>query len=531
MSLAFTAQPQFYNEDLSRFSAIWGDLYALTMAQALFTMGKHNVNTTFHAYVRKNPFDGGYLKTGGQNIIADWYEKWAFDDIDIALLREAKILNPQTGVEERLFSDDFIDMVANAKPELTMDMMPEGELAFADEPIIRSHGPVWQNLMVESPMLNIGNSQGLFATLATRLKGTTLGDPLLAFGMRRAQCIGGLEPARGAYLGGADATSNTLARKNYGLPWAGTFAHAFVMFFEDEIEAFNSYAQAMPANGIFLVDTYDTIEGVKKAIKACTDNNVPLKGIRLDSGDMAWLSIKAREILDEAGFKDAKIAASNDLDEASITELKARGAKIDIWGVGTNLETSKAQPALGMVYKLAAVYDEGLSATQIEAIRKHVKAGNVPDEGFVRDVIKLSEETEKVTIPGEMDVIRMLQTDASGKATRFDGDVIVPNLMKEPIVNGKLAYDITSVPKTDESKAKTFKAGTPAYRPLTPAFNKGSRVWDFETIHDARARADQQFALLDDSHKARVKPHPYRVGIEQGLYEKRRKMILARSVS
>jgi nicotinate phosphoribosyltransferase len=530
MSLAFTAQPQHYNEDLARFSAIWGDLYALTMAQALFTMGKHNVNTTFHAYVRKNPFDGGYLKTGGQNIIADWYEKWAFDETDIALLREATIVNPATGLNERLFCDDFIDMVAHAKPELTMDMMPEGELAFPDEPIIRSHGPVWQNLMVESPMLNIGNSQGLFATLATRLKGTTLGEPLLAFGMRRAQAIGGLEPARGAYLGGADATSNTLARKNYGLPWAGTFAHAYVMFFEDELEAFNSYAQAMPANGIFLVDTYDTLEGVKKAIKACKEADAPLKGIRLDSGDMAWLSIEARKILDEAGYTDAKIAASNDLDEASITELKARGAKIDVWGVGTNLETAKAQPALGMVYKLAAVYDESLSVAQIEAIRNHVKQGHVPDEGFVRDVIKLSEEDEKVTIPGEMNVVRMLRVDEQGHPIRFDGDVIVPNLARDPIKNGKLAYDITSVPKTDESKVKTFKAGTPAYCPLTPAFNKGSRVIAHETIHEARARADKQFDLLDDSHKARVKPHPYRVGLEEGLFKKRRNMKLSRRV-
>lgn len=530
MSLAFTAQKQFYKEDLSRFSAIWGDLYALTMAQALFKMGKHNVNTTFHAYIRKNPFDGGYLKTGGQNIIADWYEKWAFDDTDIAILREATILNPKTGQEERLFEDGFIDMLANARPELTIDMMPEGELAFPDEPIGRFHGPVWQCLMVETPVLNSWNSQGLFATLATRLKGTTMGEPLLAFGMRRAQCIGGLESARGAYLGGADATSNTLARKNYGLPWAGTFAHAFVMFYEDELQAFKDYATAMPHNGIFLVDTYDTLEGVKKAIKACKQADVALKGIRLDSGDMAWLSIEARKLLDAAGFTEAKIAASNDLDEASITELKARGAKIDIWGVGTNLETAKAQPALGMVYKLATVYDDSLSMTQIEAIKQHIKNGNVADDDFVRDVIKLSEETEKVTIPGELDIIRLMQLDANGNPTRFDGDVIMPNLMEDPIKNGKLTYDITSVPKNDESKVKVFKAGTPAYRPLTPAFNKGSRVTPFETIHEARARADAQYVLLDASHKARVKPHPYRVGLEKGLFEKRRQMILARSV-
>jgi nicotinate phosphoribosyltransferase len=527
----------YYDEKLAQHSAIWGDLYALTMAQAFYTNSKHNLNTTFHAYIRKNPFEGSYLLTGGQNIIFDWLEKhWQFDEIDLQIMADATVPDPVTGKPQKLFSPDFIDMLQTAKLELTIDAMPEGEIAFPDEPIYRVHGPLWQCLMVEAAILNTLNSQALFATLASRLSEVAEGAPILAFGLRRAQCIGGLESARGSFIGGASATSNTLAHKYYGMPWAGTFAHALVMTYEDELQAFSEYAQAMPYNGIFLVDTYDTLEGVKKAIKACKDHNIKLKGIRLDSGDLAYLSIEARKILNEAGFTEAKISASNDLDEDTIQSLKIQGAEIDVWGVGTNLETSKAQPALGAVYKLASVFDGELSQEEIASARLLIQQGQSPaSEDFVRNVIKLSEDVVKVTIPGELDVLRYMKMN-NGKAERFDGDTIISNLMRDPVARNTnegwaypdtLAFDVESVPKNDETLAKTFAANASVYRPLQSAFVQGQRTAPHETIHDARERAQRQLALLDKSHRRTKNPHIYRVGIERDLFERRKAMIKA----
>ena len=206
--------------------------------------------------------------------------------------------------------------------ELTVEAMKEGDLAFPDEPIYRVHGPVWQCLMVEAAILNALNSQSLFMTLASRIKDATKSerivsftkkeerDPVLEFGLRRAQCIGGLEPTRASYMAGVDGTSNLLAEEYYGIPSSGTFAHALVMLYEDELDAFIDYAKAMPYNGIYLVDTYNTLEGVRKAVEACQKTGAKLKGIRLDSGKLAYLSKEARKILDDAGYTGAKIAAS-----------------------------------------------------------------------------------------------------------------------------------------------------------------------------------------------------------------------------
>lgn len=332
-----TTTYKHYKEPLAEHSAIWGDQYALTMSAGLFENQEHNTQATFHAYIRNNPFNGGYLLTGGQNIIKEWLDKhWKFDEIDIERMR-SETLPDQDGNPTRLYSDEFIDMCANAELELTIDAMPEGELAFPDEPIYRVHGPLWQCLMVETPILNVTNSQSLFATLGSRLMTVAGGDPVLEFGLRRAQTIGGLEPSRGSYIGGISATSNNEAGKYYGIPTKGTFAHAWVMAQEDELESFKKYARAMPNNGVFLVDTYDTAEGVRKAVQACKEIGVGMNGIRLDSGALADLSKTARKILDEGGFPNAKIAASNDLDEKAITSLKAEGAKIDIWGLEPTL--------------------------------------------------------------------------------------------------------------------------------------------------------------------------------------------------
>jgi nicotinate phosphoribosyltransferase len=527
-----------YEEKLAQHSAAWRDRYAITMAQAFYTNGKHDLPVTFHAYIRNTPFKGGYLVTGGQNIIREWLGKhWKFDDRDLDIMRAATVPDMKTGAPVRLFTDDFIEMCRGAKMELTIDAMPEGELAFPDEPIYRVHGPLWQCLLVEAAILNTMNSQSLFATLASRLVDVAEGAPILEFGLRRAQCIGGLEASRGAFLGGVAATSNDLANKYYDIPAAGTFAHALVMTYEDELTAFKEYIGAMPHNGIFLVDTYDTLEGVKKAVQACKDNGFILKGIRLDSGDLTYLSKEARKILDDAGFTKAVIAASNDLDEETIAAIKREGGKVDVWGVGTNLVTAKAQPALGGVFKLGAVFKGDLSQAEIEATRQLVKQGQQPhtDPDFVRNVIKLSEQAEKTTIPGELDLLRYV-TYANGKPVRFNGDTIISNLTRDPVkvgVNSSLAHpdvlahDIVSVRKNDETLRKVFRANAHVYRPLVRMFDQGAAVGAEETVHDGRARAQSSLALLDSAHRRLKNPHLYVVGLEEGLYQERKQKIIS----
>jgi len=525
-----TAQPTARRDILAQHSALWADQYALTMAQALFANNKHDTVTTFHGYIRTNPFQGGYLLTAGQNILMDWLDNWKFDDEDIDLLRQETVFNPATRKNERLYSDEFLEMLRDADLELTVDMMPEGEIAFPDEPIVRINGPVWQCLMVEAAILNTLNSQSLFATLASRLREVANGKPVIELGLRRAQMLGGLEASRAAYIGGVDGTSNYLAKKHYGIPTTGTMAHALVMLYEEEIDAFADYAKAMPGNTIFLVDTYDTLNGVKKAIALCKDKNIPLKGIRLDSGDLAYLSRQARILLNEAGFEDAKIAASNDLDEMTIQSLRDQGAKIDIWAVGTSLVTSKAQPALGGVYKLGAIYDKDLTAAEIEDLRNK-KPEALADKS--RPVVKLSEQMAKTSIPGDLDVLRFMKKNHLGH-WQYDGDTIISRLQKNPLDKSasdaeypyQLNRDIESVRKSDETLSKVFNAGTHVYRVLKSCFKRGKRVRDIEDVHTAKKRAEQSLTRLDYSHKRLLNAHAYVVGLENSLFETRRQKIL-----
>ncbi len=538
-----TIQWPYYREILAEKSALWADQYALTMAQALFADGKHTINTTFHSYIRTNPFGGEYLLTAGQNIIFEWMEKnWKFDEIDIAILREERIANPKTGEMERLYSAEFLDMLENSKFELTIEAMPEGEIAFPDEPIFRVNGPVWQCLMVEAGILNIQNSQSLFATLASRICNATKGEPVLEFGLRRAQTLGGLEPSRAAYVGGTAATSNMLAKKYYGIPTSGTMAHAYVMLHENELEAFKSYAKAMPHNGIFLVDTYDTVQGVKNAIQACKETGVLLKGIRLDSGDMGELSKQARELLDAYDmehvdlydWKGSKIAASNDLEENSITALKDDNAEIDTWGIGTNLVTARVQPALGGVYKLGAVFDYNQILTQdeLDALKQGAREGKrIPDElnGYVRDVIKLSGDAIKVSIPGEMDVVRTFRTNKDGML-EFAGDIITDNMKCTPVNGGALSKTVRAINKNNVAENTLYAQGLQAYRPLVPVFDKGKRVVANETVHDARTRAQKQLARMHQTIKELTNPERYAVGLEESLYLKRQQTIINAAV-
>lgn len=532
--MPYVGRDQDYEEPLAQASAMWTDLYELTMAQTLFLEGRHDQQATFHAFIRKTPFNAAYLVTAGQNIINEWLDKnWKFTDRDIRRLAAKTILDPNTGEQKPIFVPEFLEMLGNAKLEISMDAMPEGEIAFPGEPIVKVSGPIWQCLAVETAILNTINSQSNFATYASILKAVANGKPVAEFGARRAQAVGALSPSRGAYVGGADASSNCWAESVYGIKTIGTMAHAYVMVHDDELTAFTEWAEHNPYLGAFLVDTYNTIEGVKRAIQVCQEQGINLSGIRLDSGDLDYLSKESRRLMDEAGFKAAKIVVSNDLDARTINALEQQGAPIDVYAVGTNLVTVKDQPALGGVYKVGNVYVPGLTHAEIMAMKKAVREGSVSPESIrdrVRDIMKLSEQLIKMTYPGELDLIRYLK-ERDGKLF-FDGGTIYPEWARDPLAlddpqdqfSGHLVTDVTSVRRNNPTLSKLFNAGTRAYRPLQPVFVKGVLVGDIETVHAARERAMQRMEMLDPSHTRLLNPHEHVVGVEAGLLQRQAMM-------
>lgn len=323
-------------------------------------------------FFRDMPFDTGFCVFAGLERIIDYMENLRFTDTDIAYLRE-----------ETAFEEEFIDYLKNLRFTGTIRSVVEGEFVFKTEPIIQVEANLAEAQLIETALLNIVNFQTLIATKAARIKNVVEGEPLAEFGTRRAQEMdAALWGARAAYIGGCDSTSNIRAGKTFGIPISGTMAHSMVQAYRDEYNAFKRYAETHK-DSIFLVDTYDTLKsGIPNAIKVAQEmgDAINFIGIRLDSGDMAFLSKKARQMLDEAGFPDAKIFASSDLDETTILHLKAQKAKIDAWGVGTKLITAYDQPALGAVYKLVAIADEN---------------------DVLQDSIKLSSNTEKVTTPAK----------------------------------------------------------------------------------------------------------------------------------
>ncbi|YCM46189.1 nicotinate phosphoribosyltransferase [Verrucomicrobiaceae bacterium 227] len=338
-------------------SLLLTDLYQLTMGYGYWKNGMDDREAVFHLFYRRAPFGGTAAIVAGTGPAADFLNDLHLDEEELTYLATLTGCNGQP-----LFEKSYLDHLRNLDWKLEVDALPEGELAFPNEPILRVRGPLLQCQLVETALLNIVNFQTLIATKAARLCDAADGDPILEFGLRRAQGPdGGMSASRAAYLGGCTATSNVLAGMCFGIPVKGTHAHSWVMSFDSEPEAFDSYAEAMPHNAVLLVDTYDTREGVSNAISTgekLRENGHDLQGIRLDSGDLATLSIDARKLLDASGFQNTRIIASNDLDEEKIKTLKAAGARIDIWGVGTNLVTSADQPALGGVYKLGAIRDK-----------------------------------------------------------------------------------------------------------------------------------------------------------------------------
>ncbi|MGO8749100.1 MAG: nicotinate phosphoribosyltransferase [Thermoguttaceae bacterium] len=467
------------------------DLYQLTMAFGYWKAGIHRREAVFHLYFRNNPFEGGFAIACGLAQAIEYLEDLRFDDADLAYLAHL------AGEDGRpLFESAFLDFLHAMPLALDVDAVPEGTVVFPQEPLLRVCGPLVQSQVPETALLNLLGFQTLVATKAARIVASARGEPVLEFGLRRAQGIdGAMSASRAAYVGGCSATSNLLAGKIFGIPVKGTHAHSWVLCFDDERAAFQAYAEAMPNNCVFLVDTYNTLEGVRHAaevgqwLRARGHN---LLGIRLDSGDLAYLSIHARKILDEAGFPDAVILASNDLDERLIESLKEQGATIAAWGVGTRLATAYDAPALGCVYKLSAVRDPG---------------------GPWQDRLKLSEQAAKISTPGILQVRRYFQ---HGEAI---GDAIYDERYRpgEPCL---------IVDPSDSTRRKVIPPAAEGVDLLTPIFRGGHRVYAPPSLAETRRRVQEQLALFNSGIRRFANPHRYPAGLESGLFDRKMEMIL-----
>lgn len=467
------------------------DLYQLTMAYGYWKSGKAEQEAVFNLYFRKHPFNGGFTIACGLESAIEYLADYGLSDDDIAYLQEL------TGSDGKpLFEAGFLTYLQNMEFSCEVDAIPEGTVVFPNEPMLRIKGPILQCQLLETPLLNLINFQSLIATKAARMRLVAPNDTLLEFGLRRAQGPdGGMTASRSAYIGGFDATSNVLAGKLYGIPVKGTHAHSWVMSFDTELEAFETYAQHMPNNVTLLVDTYDSIQGVHNAIevgKKLRDRGYDLGAIRLDSGDLAYLSIEARKILDEAGFEKTSIVASNDLDEHIMASLKTQGATINVWGVGTKLATAFDQPALGGVYKLAAL--------------------RTP-EGEWEYKMKLSEQAIKLSTPGIQQVRRYVS----------NGGFVADMIYNEEDGAGEVA---TMIDPYDFTRQRTFGKGFTYEDLLQPIFREGKQCYTSPPIEESRKRVQQQLSLLHKGIKRFVNPHTYPVGLEKSLFETKTDLIL-----
>ncbi|MBA2538590.1 MAG: nicotinate phosphoribosyltransferase [Deltaproteobacteria bacterium] len=466
------------------------------MACGYWKAGTADREAVFHLTYRRPPFGGGYAIAGGIAPAIAYLRSLTFTADDLEFL--ATLPDPEG---KPLFPAGFIDSLRDFRFTCTVDAVPEGSLVFAHEPILRVTGPIIQAQLVETALLTMVNFQTLIATKASRVAAAAKGAPFLEFGLRRAQGIdGGLSASRAAYLGGASATSNVLAGKLFGIPVKGTHAHSWVMFHGDELSSFREYAAALPGNCTFLVDTYDTLDGVRNAIivgKELQKTGHTLQGIRLDSGDLAHLSIEARKLLDEAGFASARIVASNDLDENLINALHEQGAKIDTWGIGTKLVTAFDQAALGGVYKLGAV--------------REASNGSAP--GAWRDVIKLSEQPIKISNPGVLQVKRLR------RGGELVGDVIYD---REQGFAGPTLYDIE-----DPTRPQSTPPHDSAEDLLVTYLDNGELVRNPDDLETCRARAAAELAQLSPRTRRFLNPQPYPVGLDRHVNTRKQQLIKA----
>ncbi|MBK4817193.1 nicotinate phosphoribosyltransferase [Enterococcus faecium] len=420
------------------------------------------------------PFNHGYAVFAGLERLVNYLENLTFNDSDIAYLR---------GLE--VYPEGFLEYLQNFEFKATVRSAREGELVFANEPLIQVEGPLAHCQLVETALLNMVNFQTLIATKAARIKSVIGEDPLLEFGTRRAQELdAAVWGTRAAYIGGADATSNVRAGKIFGIPASGTHAHSLVQSYGNDYEAFMAYAKTHK-DCVFLVDTYDTLKsGVPSAIRVAKElgDKINFQGVRIDSGDMAYISKRVREQLDAAGFTEAKIYASNDLDEATILNLKMQKAKIDVWGVGTKLITAYDQPALGAVFKLVSIED---------------------DEGKMMDTIKLSSNAEKVTTPGKKQVWRITR-NFDGKS---EGDYVT--LWDEDPREEEAIFMFHPVHTFINKTVRDFTA-----RPvLQDIFIEGKRVYELPALNEIKEYTKENLDSLWEEYKRDLNPQKYPVDL------------------
>lgn len=466
------------------------DFYQLTMAYAYWKEGLANRQAAFHLFFRRPPFKGGFTVACGLEAVVEFINNFAFDASDIEYLQSL-----QTPAGHPFFDKAFLDMLAGLKLTVSVDAVVEGTLVFPHEPLLRVEGPLLQCQLLESPLLNLINFPTLIATKAARVCLAAEGDPVMEFGLRRAQGMdGAMTASRASFVGGCSSTSNVLAGKTFGIPVQGTHAHSWVMAFDEEEEAFKAYAKIFPDASVLLVDTYDTIEGVKKAINTglwLKKRGHKLLGVRLDSGDLAQLSIQTRKLLDAAGLEEVKIVASNELDEIVISELKHQGAKISVWGVGTSLVTGKDQAALDGVYKLSALQDS---------------------KGLWKYKLKLSEQLAKVSTPGRLQVKRF------SKNGQFAGDVIYDITLGLPDAKG-------NIDPFDPTKHVVFEGDFVSQDLLIPIFRGGTLVYTLPALKNIQEATKSQLKQLPVGMKRFLNPHVYPVGMEKGLYDLKVRLI------
>lgn len=468
--------------------ALHTDLYELTMARGYWKEGLQDREAVFQLFFRKKPFQGSFAICAGIETALEYIEKFRFSEGDLAYL--ATIKDP---LGTALFEDGFLRYLQDFRLQLDVDAMEEGTPVFPFEPLLRVQGPIIQAQIIESALLNIVNFQTLIATKGARIAHAAKGDHVVEFGLRRAQGIdGAISASRAAFIGGCHSTSNVLAGKLFGIPVMGTHAHSWVMTFEDEKEAFRAFARAFPNNCVFLIDTYDTMKGLENAIivaKELQKEGIPLRALRLDSGDLSVLSQKVRRRLDQAGFSETKIMATNELTEEIITNLKYQGADISIWGVGTNLVTAKDQPALDGVYKLSALKNE---------------------RGEWTDRLKISDQVIKTTHPGISQVRRYSDGERDWADMVYD----------LPIGAGN-----TIVHHTDPGKEWEVDPSWEHRDLLIPMLRRGKRVYTSPPLSEIRENTISQLSRLPSSMRRFLNPEPFFSGMEKRLMEKKLRMI------
>ncbi len=462
------------------------DLYQLTMMYGYYKCGMRNNVAVFDMFYRQNSEVTHYAVFAGLEQLIDYIKNLHFEEDDLAYLRS---LN--------LFDEGFLDMLRDFRFTGDIQAVPEGTMVFSGEPLIRVTAPIFEAQLIETALLNIINHQTLIATKASRVANAAVGDVVMEFGLRRAQGPhAGIYGARAAIIGGCDSTSNVMSGSMFGIPISGTHAHSWVMSFPDELTAFRAYAECFPTACLLLVDTFNVLKsGVPNAItvfKELRAKGFEPKGIRLDSGDLAYLSREARKMLDEAGFPNAKICVSGDLDEYLIRDLKLQGARIDSWGVGTKLITSNDCPALGGVYKLAA-----------EVV-----------EGRIISKIKVSENPAKVTNPGIKKLLRVYDKDHMAVA-----DIIA---LESDTFDTTKPLDLFDPVDT----WKTMTLDEYSLRELhVPIFKNGECVYQSPSLNEIRAYCRQEMYSFWDEYKRLRNPHIYKVDLSESLWMLKQSML------